>query len=284
MTRKDQTKPASTASIAEKLLTPAEKARQLGVSVDTLRRWENEGRINSTRTAGGQRRYRADERPRPAVVVEADHDDHDPRFGGPVGRAVSAPAVLPWQERIEERRADVEVAKLDREHRAILRAQAEEREERRRRAVEAEQQAAAERERQSSLMRESQRLDLLVQQGVMLALSAPMELQAAIRRELLAYVTTERFPARLSPMELSSLLAARVEHVLKPWRDKQHLGELMKEARSRALLATAGAEWDYDPAQTARREVEARLSREIDPSWTKGDVRSRVDELLEEWD
>ena len=29
----------------------------LGVSVDTMRRWEAEGRITSTRTPGNQRRY-----------------------------------------------------------------------------------------------------------------------------------------------------------------------------------------------------------------------------------
>jgi hypothetical protein len=84
-------------------------------------------------------------------------------------------------------------------------------------------------------------------------------------------------------MEVSALLAARVEQVLKPWRDKQKLGELIQEARSHALFATAGAEWDYDPAKAARREIESRLAREIDPSWTRADVRSRVDELLEEW-
>jgi excisionase family DNA binding protein len=32
-------------------------ARLIGVSVDTLRRWEKAGKITSTRTAGGHRRY-----------------------------------------------------------------------------------------------------------------------------------------------------------------------------------------------------------------------------------
>ena len=36
-------------------------ARELNVSVDTLRRWEAEGKIQSTRTLGGQRRYSPDE-------------------------------------------------------------------------------------------------------------------------------------------------------------------------------------------------------------------------------
>lgn len=34
-----------------------EAARLLGVAVNTLRRWESEGKISSTRTPGNQRRY-----------------------------------------------------------------------------------------------------------------------------------------------------------------------------------------------------------------------------------
>lgn len=38
-------------------LTPAQTASALGVSVDTLRRWEKAGRITAHRTPGGQRRF-----------------------------------------------------------------------------------------------------------------------------------------------------------------------------------------------------------------------------------
>ena len=38
-----------------------EAAHRLGVSVDTLRRWEREHKIVSTRTPGGQRRFAAAE-------------------------------------------------------------------------------------------------------------------------------------------------------------------------------------------------------------------------------
>ncbi len=40
------------------LLTIGDAARVLGVSVDTMRRWEREGKVAPTRTVGGQRRYR----------------------------------------------------------------------------------------------------------------------------------------------------------------------------------------------------------------------------------
>ena len=39
------------------LLSIGEAARLLGVSVDTLRRWDREGKLASIRTLGGQRRF-----------------------------------------------------------------------------------------------------------------------------------------------------------------------------------------------------------------------------------
>lgn len=41
----------------------------LGVSVDTLRRWETEGKIKSTRTLGGQRRYAPTELDRVRAIM-----------------------------------------------------------------------------------------------------------------------------------------------------------------------------------------------------------------------
>ena len=113
---------------------------------------------------------------------------------------------------------------------------------------------------------------------------APFEFQALVKRELLAFVVSERFPARLSPFEADALLKARVEQVLKPWRDGQLVKELLRQARSGALLATFGSDWDYSAAQEARGEVEPRLKRDIDATWTKEDVQSRVNEILAEWE
>lgn len=42
----------------EDLLPIGDAARLLGVSVETLRRWDRGGRISSVRTLGGQRRFR----------------------------------------------------------------------------------------------------------------------------------------------------------------------------------------------------------------------------------
>ncbi|MDV7391283.1 MerR family DNA-binding transcriptional regulator [Arthrospira platensis SPKY1] len=39
------------------MLTIGQAARQLSVSVETLRRWEAAGKISATRSAGGQRLF-----------------------------------------------------------------------------------------------------------------------------------------------------------------------------------------------------------------------------------
>ena len=43
------------------LLPIGEAARQLGVSVDTLRRWSNAGRMPTITLPNGQRRYRTED-------------------------------------------------------------------------------------------------------------------------------------------------------------------------------------------------------------------------------
>ena len=43
------------------LLPIGEAARLLGVSIETIRRWDAAGQIKSIRTLGGQRRFRREE-------------------------------------------------------------------------------------------------------------------------------------------------------------------------------------------------------------------------------
>lgn len=42
----------------DELLPPAESAKLIGISRDTLKRWEKQGRISSLRTPHGHRRFR----------------------------------------------------------------------------------------------------------------------------------------------------------------------------------------------------------------------------------
>lgn len=44
--------------VADELLSPAQAAAVIGVSVDSIRRYANDGRLPSQRTPGKQRRFR----------------------------------------------------------------------------------------------------------------------------------------------------------------------------------------------------------------------------------
>jgi putative resolvase len=49
-------------------VTPKEAAKILGVSISSLRRWENEGKLKAIRTPGGQRRFVLEEIEEPAGI------------------------------------------------------------------------------------------------------------------------------------------------------------------------------------------------------------------------
>jgi excisionase family DNA binding protein len=59
----------------DRLLPIGEAARQLGVSIDTIRRWEGEDKIHPIRTPGGQRRFRQSEIDR-LLATGPEHAEH----------------------------------------------------------------------------------------------------------------------------------------------------------------------------------------------------------------
>ena len=126
----------------ERLLSPREAAALLGITPDTLRRWEREGRIQAEWTPGGQRRYREADvkallgsptrhvsgsnalsraRAKVRTLPSADFDsDSDAEYSepGPVKLEAEIP---PWDRRVKEERAELEITKIQREREAILR-------------------------------------------------------------------------------------------------------------------------------------------------------------------
>lgn len=45
----------------DKLLTPKEASKLLGVTIDCLRKWERAGKIKCVKTLGGHRRFKLEE-------------------------------------------------------------------------------------------------------------------------------------------------------------------------------------------------------------------------------
>ncbi len=60
----------------EDLLPIGDAARLLGVSIETLRRWDRGGRISSVRTLGGHRRFRHGDI---GYTAQANVAEYDPR-------------------------------------------------------------------------------------------------------------------------------------------------------------------------------------------------------------
>jgi excisionase family DNA binding protein len=291
----------------DKSLSPRDAAERLGITTDTLRRWERDGLIEPERTPGGQRRYREedisallnDERPRGNASIRPisvpfpamQHRQDSPPL------STTEPAIPPWDRRVKEEAAEVEVTKLRREKAALLRAEREEQEEREKSAAWRKQefasrQAEAERLKQAEAA-ESQRFANLRAYGNALATSAPAEFQAKVARDLLKTVTSAEYPPDLSLYLAYSQVSARVSELLKPWKESQererereqdarNLRNLVYSALSYARTQTA--DWDREECARALREVEEALELEADSDWSMDELRDLVDEVLDEYD
>jgi excisionase family DNA binding protein len=295
-----------------------EAAKRLGVTPGTLRRWEEEGLIHPDRTAGGERRFHEGEldqlaarvaegggarrqkrRPisaRPTVAEAEEEADRSDDYSPNPDRFPSAQEALsPWERRVQEARADLEVRKLKREAAELDRAERE--------AVEArarQQRETASRAQEDGLNRkaeaeEAARLQKLREHGDLLAsiAGAPIEYKAAVTRDLQSYVNREQFPYSLQSGRANEYLQVRVDQVLKPWRDiaekereeqqrRQHLSNLLQSGNTRAFLRTL--HWPSQKGRSARRDVEDTLKDEVTGDWTEGEVTDLVQGILDEYE
>jgi hypothetical protein len=125
----------------------------------------------------------------------------------------------------------------------------------------------------------------------------PAEWQGRVIAELERYVTAIQFPADLSDAKAAEIVRARVDEVLRPWRESEEKAARQKKAkeeadRRKAALIAHGIEyarretsgWDWTPSNEARDEVKKVLEREVEHDWTEREVEAGVDEVLDEWD
>lgn len=288
-------------------LSPREAAEQLGISPDTLRRWERNGLIQSERTPGGQRRY--DEEAISSILERpAEEQSHLPRntvapsLGRNEPREQAHPPALnrqvaPWERRIQEEHADLEVTRIRSERAALIRAECLERE-RRERAASEERRASIDREAEQERIVKAKasqqtRLSELRAYGKACALWAPAEYQAKVVRDLLISVALKDYPPDLPDHLARVQVNARVEEILKPWKDEEarKRAKLESQRKLDSLMLTGKwhsqtetRSWDRRAAEQANREVVRTLHEEVDASWADDDVRDLVDEVLDEWE
>lgn len=152
-----------------RLLAPKDATQRFGVSAETLRRWEREGRIAPTeRTMGGQRRYDEDDiarlmesgarrvgptPPLPSALPPTPQPDEPPRTA-----PLASPELPAWERRVRWAEAGLAVDKVKRERLALRREVHEEREKREREAKQAEHMAKLAAERAAAAEADARRL------------------------------------------------------------------------------------------------------------------------------
>ena len=293
----------------EKSLSPRDAAEQLGTSVDSLRRWEKQGILQSERTPGGQRRYREEDisallnnrtlrrspaQSRPTLTQLEDEEGDEDTAGRTVPTKTETP---PWERRVREEQANLEVTKIRRERDAIVRAESEEREAREREAHERERESARRQaiaaQRAEAAATEAKRLETLRQTGRTLSCVAPAEYQAKVARDLFKSVNSDDYPPDMPYYVAYAQVDARVTELLKPWRnaqererakvdDQNKVDGLIRSGKFHAWTETQS--WDGKAAERAQREVERALRDDVAADWTKDDVRDLVDDVLDEWE
>lgn len=285
----------------KRLLSVGAVASRAGVSADTVRLWEREGRLRAARTPGGQRRFREEDVDALLGVGEGSRPDRTEivrpvgpvkparsvTVAEPVDRREPAASAGPTQppsprRRVMEARADLEVLRARREAELLLMA-------RRQEEAAAAQALHAEQVRAQAQLR----LENLKAHGRSLATETPADWRAYVVRDLETFVTLDQFPATLTDWEAQGFIEARVQRLLQPWRDEIARQQEIERRRGcvRHLLdvgtshaRTETLSWSTEDAKAAREEVQSVLARSVTWKGTEAGVRDLVDDILDEWD
>jgi excisionase family DNA binding protein len=278
-------------------LTIAQAAAALGVTVDTLRLWERQGRIRAYRTVGRHRRFLEQDVKKLGAALRGPGPPCNPprptatgpRCPSPQGDWLpNATAASYWQGRAQDARAKLEALRAREVARGLI--QTREAEEARARAhAEA---TAREQEHQ-------RRLDALKEYGHQLAHQAglPPEWRAKATADLETYVSPTQFPRSLPEDEAQAFVAARISEIAEEFRaecaqaeqeERQRWERQRAHTRVEQLVAygmsRAGVVtllWDSDEQERATRELGRELRAQVRADWTESGVRDLVDDFLE---
>lgn len=284
-----------------------EAARLVGKSVDTLRRWEAEGKLSAVRSVGGQREYRLAD----ILRLLNDDDDNNEEMGsaaavtGPPSRPAAA-SVPPWKVREANAAADLSVTKLRIDRREEVRRYREaeqrrieaERADAQDRAAAARLQAAQTAER-NRLQRDLDHCLHLIRIRLMWeppAVCAEVERFLAdhatpgaalpwLRAEATAIVDRHRAEREAAAKRESDAALKRLQVLCEESGDKIKSTQLLRHGESFAKKLTSdGEQWDAEIAKEAVEEVKDRLAEVVEPTWTEKRVEREVADMLAEWD
>lgn len=277
-------------------------AQLAGVSIDTLRRWESQGKLTAARSLGGQRSYRVAD-----IESLREDDEHE-------NESISAPEVAspsptqapPWKEREANAAADLTVTKLRINQREEIRryneagerrfdAQCAE-EDRREEETRARAEQEAERSRQYSALEKSLRsirsqlgwetaavraeVERFLADNATVGVSIPW-----IEAEVTALLDRHRADREAEARREREAGYKQLQVAAQQVADAIRLGVLLRYGNSFAAKRTADRkEWDADIAEEALQEVRDHLSEVVKPDWTEKRVEREVTDTLAEWE
>lgn len=271
---------------------PAEAGALLGVGPDRVAQLAREGTLQSMRTPGGHVRVRRADVEALAAGPEEDDPDEPPPTRMQSKSSPQEPAprprpqwenVAPWQRRVREAEADVEVLRLDDERERLE----EEREQR---------QAGRAREdaRRVAGAVEAKRLRGLRAYALeCVPFNAPSEVKAQVARDLEHRVNANAYPASLGQSYAEALLKAEVERLLRPWRTREARQARVRDEGARrshviswAMLHVTNRlprNWDWETRRDFERELKAVLEDEVELGMEQDEADTIGLEVLDEW-
>jgi|SRR5690348_5159525 len=274
-------------------LTPAEAGALLGVGPDRVAQLARDGTLASMRTPGGHVRVRrADVEALAAGPEEDDPDEPPPVRVREPKSTTQEPAprsrprwedVAPWQRRVREAEADVEVLRLDDERERLEDA-------REQRQVGRTREDA----RRAASAAEADRLRALRAYALeCVPFNVPSEVKAQVARELERRVTSDAYPPSLGQAYAETLLKGEVERLLRPWRTREARQARVRDESARrshviswAMLHVTNRlprEWDWETRRDFERELKAVLEEEVDLGMEQDEADAIGLEVLDEW-
>ncbi len=283
-------------------------AQLAGVSIDTLRRWEREGKLAAARALGGQRSYLvADiENLRDSgedADGDASIDAHEAVSSSP--RTASTP-VPPWKEREANAGADLTVTKLRIDQREEIRRynEAEQRrfdaqcaeEDRQEEEARARAEQEAERSRKYDALGKSLRsirsqlgwetaavraeVERFLADNATVGVSIPW-----IEAEAQAILDRHQAERQAEAQREREAGYKQLQVAAQQMADAIRLGMLLRYGNSFAAKRTADREvWDADIAEEALQEVRDHRSEVVKPEWTEKRVEHEVTDTLAQWE